>query len=346
MTPPKWAPPVALVSAVLLIGVMAEVTKPAPERIPAAIVDETKNDAPMEVKSGDNKGTRGVVSAGESGIEAGGAVSDREQGRSVYGGAGVADRAPKASAARSEVGARTEASAKVASVVPAEIEDQCPTCTRCLRPCTATPHTSLQCSDARVAAWKLIPTVWEIWCLNGTVEQRELGAWPEPVIASAKMEVQGEVRGSRRVGGNDSASQRLGLLATGDPVSGTRRDQAAQASATVAGESSQAFGWYVAQVGDRYCPRSPKTGHCDDPQPATAGATYLTYARRLTHVTLRDCGDEHVLEAISQHWPNVFCIAADGKAARYNADDVKLTPIRVFSDHDRIGMGRVTEVAR
>jgi hypothetical protein len=411
--------------AIRSVGVVAQVTKPAPEKIQAAIMDEAKNDAPMAQEEVDNghvneRGSRQGSAGSESGIawstgaelrtgDRGDRPIESERGAaSVSTGARAGDnraqpqvsvRKPQAIQALP----RTEA-IKVASVVPAEVEDLCPKCTRCLRPCTDTPHVRLQCTDPLVIEMSTAPFVYEYWCMQGGVEVCKAGkaAPPEgrtpcvlptakteirvagnysPPTVAAKMEVQSDSKLQGSVGRpSNSASEEPSSVSQewgSEPHSANGNGQypgARSGGSTLAyfgsffavgandgagslqpapaerAEASQAatqdFGWYVAVAGDKFCPRTPLHGWCDNLQPAKVGATYLTYAGRLTHVTLQDCGNEHVLEAISQHWPNVHCIAADGKVARYNTDDAKLTPIRVFSDHDRIMQGRVTEETR
>jgi len=70
--------------------------------------------------------------------------------------------------------------AKAEAVVVYEIISQCPGWRGGV--CTTTPHTTLQCSDPLVAEWKRAPGVWEIWCMDGNTETRQLGQAPPPAV--------------------------------------------------------------------------------------------------------------------------------------------------------------------
>lgn len=200
----------------------------------------------------------------------------------------------------------------VVTEAPTAIEDEENLCPKYWGgPCTRDAHTNLPCNHPWIPDMlRNPPGVRYLWCIENGREVRLNGvaAPPEP-----------------------------------NPIA--PRFASSELAAKVSFAVSSEWGWHRAAPGDRYCPRIPRRGWCDESQPAVEGAYYLAYAGRLTHVTLLPCEDERVLEAVGKGWPNVFCTTGE-EITRFNADDAAATPLRVYSDHDRINEGRATEVTK
>jgi len=337
MKRPSWVPPAALVSGVLLLGVVAEVSRPKPQQAATGPVARQAATIPAS-------------------------APEPEAPLKLVLNATAVKVAPIA--------------AKMIVMPPGGVDRY-----------TRTPHTRLRCNDPEIAQWKLVESVWEIWCIgaDGKTEQRVEGAWPVPAYAKSEMKgVSDEYRNGidrslRSIGGGSSAQ---GPLATGDRISvgadrsgqlaaegtsaagiyGSSTDQPQQSVSLRESQALQAVlhdqvaarcsslplsdptqgqcGFYRVHAGDRYRSRivhGPSHSYltAEDLPLATPGDWMLADGHLIHDVRLLPCAHPNVA-AGAQRWANVFCVGTAGELVRLRADDEHMTALRLLADHAHI----------
>jgi len=166
----RWAPPLAFVLGIILLAVVAEISKPKQHDQGArgfALVPVTAT------ASSPSRGMDpGVTQHGNR--TAASSSPSRDRGALPFASipAGAANGSKDAVAPRS-----------VASEAIVEDVSLCPKYTGGW--CYGTPHVRWQCGDKEVAALKATWSVYEVWCMDGAQEVRVPGAWTEPVSGPA-----------------------------------------------------------------------------------------------------------------------------------------------------------------
>jgi len=168
----RWAPPLAFILGIILLAVVAEISKPKQHDQGArgfALVPVTAT------ASSPSRGMDpGVTQPGNR--TAASSSPSRDRGALPF--ASIPAGVKEVSAADEARALREAAAAKVEALADAEYVSLCPKYTGGW--CTDTPHFRWQCSSQEVAMMGKAIGVYEIWCMQGTTEACIGGPSPPP----------------------------------------------------------------------------------------------------------------------------------------------------------------------